>query len=60
MHVEDNPGAPFTNVQSYYYWSVTSCAGNDDDARNIDIEPGILDGNDKSGTFCVWPVRDSN
>ncbi len=49
---------PFTNVQSYYYWSSTSIAKYTDDARVMGMDVGGVGLDDKTvGSYYVWPVR---
>jgi len=56
------PGAPFTGVQSYYYWSGTSYAINTDYAWFVSIDNGdVYYYYSKSYyDFYVWPVRGDN
>ena len=49
-------GHPFTNVQSYFYWSSTSGA-HYTGAWNVDMEEGhMIFGHPSNGQY-VWPVR---
>lgn len=50
-------GLGFTGVQSVYYWSSSSSADSTSDAWGIDMGDGDLDGDDKSYSQYVWPVR---
>ncbi len=51
-------GHPFTNVQSYYYWSSTTYENNSDHAWNVFMGNGSVYHYDKSYYYYdVWPVR---
>jgi hypothetical protein len=50
-------GHPFTSVQSGYYWSSTSGAGNTSGAWSVLVFFGYVGTNDKSNTYNVWPVK---
>jgi len=51
-------GHPFTNVQSYYYWSSTANVSNSSGAWDVFFYDGSVDINvDKSGNNYVWCVR---
>jgi len=50
-------GAPFTGVQSNYYWSSTTYAGNTSVAWFVYLLDGIVNPNNKANTYYVWPVR---
>jgi hypothetical protein len=50
-------GLGFTGVQSVYYWSSSSCADSTSDAWGVDMGDGDVDGDDKSYSQYVWPVR---
>jgi hypothetical protein len=51
-------GHPFTNVQSYYYWSSSTIAYNDDLAFDVYMSSGYVgDSSSKSSNYYVWPVR---
>jgi len=58
-----NPALPvqgtqiFQNVQSYYYWSSTTDAGDTDYAWVVSMWNGYVDYDVKSGSYYVWPVR---
>ena len=55
------PGAPFTAVQSWDYWSSTEYADSPDFAWNVDMSIGGVYINYKSySSYCVWPVRSGN
>jgi hypothetical protein len=48
----------FTGVQSNYYWTSTTYAGNNNYAWRVHLGNGVVDENDqKSETNYVWPVR---
>ena len=47
----------FVGVQSNYYWSSTSFAGNPSSAWYVSLWGGSVNINDKTGTYYVWPVR---
>lgn len=54
------PGAPFTNVQSNYYWSGTSWS-DPAGAWDVRMNSGYTDNPNKSYDFYyVWPVRGGN
>ena len=50
-------GHPFTNVQSYYYWSSPTSAGFTSFAWNVCFYDGGVNYYDKSNDFYVWCVR---
>jgi len=52
-------GDPFTGVQSGYYWSGTTYAGNTAYAWVVYLRSGAgsVYGSNKSGSIYVWPVR---
>jgi len=50
-------GDPFTNVQSFYYWSSTTFDNSLDHAWYTDMLYGIVLDNQKSNGYYVWPVR---
>jgi hypothetical protein len=50
-------GLGFTGVQSVYYWSSSSSADSTSDAWGVDMGDGDVDGDDKSYSQYVWPVR---
>ena len=50
-------GYVFTGVQSSYYWSGSSYAGNPSDAWFVVLNVGHVSGNDKSNSYYVWSVR---
>jgi len=50
-------GHPFLSVQSDYYWSATTYAGNPSDAWFVYLVDGGVFAGVKTGTFYVWPVR---
>lgn len=50
-------GDAFSGVQSGYYWSSTSNAGNPQVAWYVNLNNGTVTTNDKTTTLNVWPVR---
>ena len=52
-------GHPFTNVQSYYYWSSTTFAYNTDFVWSVYMYLGFEDFNEKDVEYYVWCVRDA-
>ena len=50
-------GHPFNVLQSDYYWSSTTRAGNTGFAWDVGFGNGVLSGYDKSAPDCVWCVR---
>lgn len=54
------PGAPFTSVQSYGYWSGTSYTFDTDYAWYVYMSNGVVNYLSKSNYLYVWPVRDNN
>lgn len=54
------PGAPFTNVQSYHYWSGTSYTINPGRAWFVVVDVGYTSSFNKSNDGYVWPVRGGN
>jgi len=50
-------GAPFTSVQSNYYWSSTTYAGNTTIAWYVSLNDGNVYTVSKASTYYVWPVR---
>jgi hypothetical protein len=51
-------GHPFTNVQSYYYWSSTTDAYMTDLASIVSMDSGLVNAIYKSNYYLyVWPVR---
>jgi hypothetical protein len=50
-------GDPFTNVSNNYHWSSTTGAFNTDVAWVVDVFIGFVDGNLKTYSNYVWPVR---
>jgi hypothetical protein len=50
-------GAPFTNVQSAYYWSSTTYASIPDRAFDADLSSGRDYREFKTVANYVWPVR---
>ena len=50
-------GHPFTNAQSYSYWSSTTYAGNTSSAWDVYLGSGYVVDSGKAGTNSVWPVR---
>ena len=53
-------GDPFTNVQSYYYWSSSTYAGITSIAWIVNMYVGNVSSNAKSDLNYVWPVRGGN
>ncbi|MBF0345050.1 MAG: DUF1566 domain-containing protein [Nitrospirae bacterium] len=47
----------FTNVQSYFYWSSTTYAGNTSVAWLVYMNDGSVYADAKSSGYYVWPVR---
>ncbi len=47
----------FTNVQSSYYWSSTSCANDTSYAWVVHMHDGFVYAYDRSNYDYVWPVR---
>jgi len=50
-------GHPFTGVQSLYYWSSTTYAGNTTPAWYVDLNNGFVFNDNKTNAVYVWPVR---
>ena len=51
-------GHPFSGVQSSFYWSSTTNAGNAANAFSVYVNYGSVSyGTGKSNAFYVWPVR---
>ncbi|MFN3480893.1 MAG: DUF1566 domain-containing protein, partial [Thermodesulfovibrionales bacterium] len=50
-------GHPFSNVQSNYYWSSTTYAGDTVNAWIVDMWFGYVDAYYKTNFLYVWPVR---
>lgn len=51
-------GHPFTNVQTFNYWSATTSVINDtSNAWGVHFDGGFVDDFGKSGTHYVWCVR---
>ena len=61
MRVTGSPklsiGHPFINVQSGYYWSATTYAGNTSGAWCVGMHFGFVYGYDKTYSNYVWCVR---
>ncbi|MBW2184617.1 MAG: DUF1566 domain-containing protein [Deltaproteobacteria bacterium] len=51
-------GDPFTNVQSFYYWSSTTRADVTFYAWIVNLDRGIVVDDGKSDFYYVWPVRE--
>ena len=51
------PGAPFSGVQSFTYWSSTSFTDVPTAAWRVDLTNGTLAIGGKTSTNYVWPVR---
>ncbi len=52
-------GLGFTNVQAVYYWSASTSADSPSDAWGVDMGDGDIDGDNKTYSQFVWPVRSS-
>ena len=50
-------GDPFNNVQSTYYWTSTTYAGNSIPAWDIDLGTGYVLSEGKNTFHYLWPVR---
>jgi hypothetical protein len=50
-------GHPFTDVQSWYYWSSTTCAGYTDRAWRVGIGDGCVVQITWTDEYFVWPIR---
>jgi hypothetical protein len=50
-------GDPFTDVQTYYYWSSTTCARDTSIAWYVYMHYGSVYSYSKAGYGYVWPVR---
>jgi len=48
---------PFSNVQSFYYWSATEYAPNTNYARNFDMGFGYQDASNKINSYYAWAVH---
>jgi hypothetical protein len=54
-------GHPFSNVQSSFYWSSTTHAGNTAYAWYVSMASGIVASNGfKTNYYYVWPVRSAD
>jgi len=53
-------GDPFTNVQSTYYWSITTYAPYNYGAWTVYMHNGYVFNDGKSIYRYVWPVRSGN
>ncbi len=52
------PDAPFTKVQSAYYWSSSTDSGNPILAWNVNLVSGFVNYHYKTiSSYYVWPVR---
>ena len=47
----------WANVQANNYWSSTTYANNTTNAWNVNMNDGNVNGNNKTNTNYVWPVR---
>jgi len=47
----------FTGVQSVYYWSSSTSEDSTSDAWGVDMGDGDIDGDDKTYSQFIWPVR---
>jgi hypothetical protein len=52
-------GLGFTGVQAVYYWSSSTSADSTSDAWGVDMGDGDVDGDNKTYSQFVWPVRSS-
>ena len=56
----DNPcivtNSPFINIQSFRYWSSTTCNSSSEDAWAIIFINGYMFNNAKTFTYYTWPV----
>jgi hypothetical protein len=50
-------GAPFNNVQSFYYWSSSTYASNTEYAWYVNMDDGYVGYYYKGEYYYVWPVR---
>jgi hypothetical protein len=50
-------GDPFTNVQSWFYWSSTNLPFNTDYAWSVGMASGPITLAIKTTSYHVWPVR---
>jgi len=50
-------GHPFSNVQSFYYWSSSTYAASTAYAVGVDMNVGYVGNGIKTGSNYVWPVR---
>jgi hypothetical protein len=53
-------GHPFTGVQSKFYWSSTTSAPFTNLAWWVNILYGDVNGDSKTNSYYVWPVRGGN
>lgn len=51
---------PFSNVQSTWYWSGTTCAHDTTRAWGLGLDYGFVNYGEKTYENYVWPVRDSS
>ena len=51
------PAQGFSNVQADYYWSSSTYAGGPAGAWGVGMGGGLVDGNFKTNSNYVWPVR---
>ena len=52
------PGAPFTSVRSYRYWSSSTNSGATASAWCVNLKSGLVDSYDNAfDYYYVWPVR---
>ena len=47
----------FSGVQTSYYWSSSTCVGYPALAWSVHLVSGYVNGNGKTGSYYVWPVR---
>ena len=52
-------GLGFTGVQAAFYWSSSTSADSTSDAWGVDMGDGDVDGDNKTYSQFVWPVRAS-
>jgi hypothetical protein len=57
-HPNYGNGDPFYNVRSYHYWTSTTYAADTSMAWRVFLGSGLVYYTTKTGTYCVWPVRD--
>jgi hypothetical protein len=50
-------GHPFSNLQSYGYWSSTTYSANTSNAWYVGLNVGVVNTNTETSQYYVWPVR---